>query len=276
MIERSRPRLGPAIALSATIAALGYRRGSLSGSGAVGAIGVGTATYLAGGWRWSSLLLGFFGSSSALARLETRSRGGKAIAEMAERGSRRGLTQALANGGVAATTALLAPRARAGGQAAIAAAFAGALAAANADTWATETGGLSGRPPRDLIRGTEVPPGTSGGVTPVGLLGAAGGAALIAALASAVQEQPHAQQYGATVFLAGIAGSLADSALGGTLQARYRCPRCDKPTEKRVHSCGTRTEQTGGLRWMTNDTVNLCCTLVGAVLAGGVTAMGVE
>lgn len=270
MSTRVRSRLGPGIGLSAAIAAVGYRRGSLAASGAAGAVIVGTATYLAGGWRWSSVLLGFFGSSSALSRLEERSRSGKAITEMAARGSRRDLAQALANGGVAATAALIAcafPRP------ALTAAFAGALAAANADTWATETGGLSRAAPRDLLSGKEVPAGTSGGVTPVGMLGAAGGAAVVAVLASAVQEQARPPEYGAMILLAGVVGSLVDSALGGSLQARYRCPRCGKPTERRIHTCGTPTEHTGGLRWMTNDAVNVCCTLAGSVLAGGLAAL---
>lgn len=314
-----------ALTLSATIAAAGYRRRALSGSGTVGAMLVGTATYLAGGPRWSVLLLGFFGSSSALSRLEGRSAGGRSIAAMAERGSRRDLVQALANGGVATLAALGRLRSS---HPAWAAAYAGALAAANADTWATEIGGLSHSPPRHILTNAPVEPGTSGGVTAAGLGGAAAGSALIGALAAITQGGPssageRAAHTGAVhgvptrtrqagegpvhgglagngvtsggmvrgeftgnapesrsvlwsvvaVTLAGIAGSLVDSLAGATIQAGYVCPACDKPTERRVHGCGTRTVLVRGQPWVTNDIVNAICTATGAALAGGAVAL---
>ena len=60
---------------------------------------------------------------------------------------------------------------------------------------------------------------------------------------------------------------LADSLLGATRQASYFCPQCNKPTESRIHRCGTPTTHVRGVRWITNDVVNLAGTLVGA-LAG--------
>jgi uncharacterized membrane protein len=72
------------------------------------------------------------------------------------------------------------------------------------------------------------------------------------------------------IFLAalagGTAGMLADSLLGATLQASYFCPQCNKPTESRVHRCGTPTTLVRGQRWVTNDVVNLAGTLVGALV----------
>lgn len=310
-----------ALTLSGTIAAVGYRRRALSGSGTVGAMLVGTATYLAGGPRWSVLLLGFFGSSSALSRLEGRSADGRSIAAMAERGSRRDLVQALANGGVATLAALCRLRFS---HPAWAAAYAGALAAANADTWATEIGGLSRTPPRHILTNAPVEPGTSGGVTAAGLGGAVAGSVLIGALSAlalggSLSAGERVARTGAVhgastrtrmagegpvhdglagngvasggvargelagnalesrsvlwsvvaVTLAGIAGSLVDSMAGATIQAGYACPACDKPTERRVHGCGTRTVLVRGQSWVTNDLVNAICTATGAALAGG-------
>ena len=306
MARRSLGTVATALTLSGTIAVVGYRRGALSGSGSLGAMLVGSATYMAGGPRWSALLLGFFGSSSALSRLEERSAGGRSIAAMTERGSRRDLVQALANGGVATLAALCELR---WPHPAWAAAYAGALAAANADTWATEIGGLSPTPPRHILTNAPVEPGTSGGVTAAGLGGAAMGSALIGALSAlAVGGPPSAGEgaayagavhrglagNGATVggavrgglsgsasesrsvlwsvaavTLAGIAGSLVDSLAGATIQAGYRCPACRKPTERRVHGCGTRTVLVRGHPWVTNDVVNAICTASGAALAGG-------
>jgi uncharacterized membrane protein len=47
----------------------------------------------------------------------------------------------------------------------------------------------------------------------------------------------------------------------------YRCPRCAKDTEKRLHGCGTPTEYQRGWRWMNNDVVNLVSSAVGALAA---------
>ncbi|MGH2411432.1 MAG: DUF92 domain-containing protein, partial [Chloroflexota bacterium] len=161
-----RRRASVAVCLGTAVATAGYRRRALSRSGAIGAAVVGTVTYGAGSWRWSAPLLAFFAGSSVLSRLELGSAGGRAIAAMTERGTRRDLTQVLANGGVgtlAALSQVLAPHPR------LAWAFAGAYAAANSDTWATEIGALSPTPPRMIVSGRAVPPGTSGAVTPTGL-----------------------------------------------------------------------------------------------------------
>ena len=56
--------LGAALGLSGAVALFAFRRGSLTRSGAAGAVLVGAATYVAGGARWSALLLSFFSSSS--------------------------------------------------------------------------------------------------------------------------------------------------------------------------------------------------------------------
>jgi uncharacterized protein (TIGR00297 family) len=257
---RSGRRLLGGLALSTGSAAAAYRQGSLSPSGAAGAILVGTSTFLGGGMRWSAVLLAFFASSSALSRIERRSSAGKEIAAFTQRGARRDLTQALANGGVASLVALgqaLRPHA------ALEGAFAGAYAAAAADTWATEIGALSPTPPRHILSGAPVPAGTSGGVTATGLAGAALGSFAIG-LVTAITNRERAIHLFASTALAGITGSLVDSLAGATLQAAYWCPSCRKATERRVHTCGATTILVRGHAWCTNDLVNVLCTVSGA------------
>src|SRR3954471_9112821 len=80
--------------------AIGYRRQSLSGSGVLGAVLVGTLVFGLGGLAWGALLVVFFFSSSALSHFKSARKA--AVAEKFSKGSRRDLAQALANGGVGA------------------------------------------------------------------------------------------------------------------------------------------------------------------------------
>jgi uncharacterized membrane protein len=64
-----------------------------------------------------------------------------------------------------------------------------------------------------------------------------------------------------------LGGSMLDSLLGATVQAIYYCPACDKETERRIHTCGTKTRPLRGWPWMNNDVVNFIATLWGALIA---------
>lgn len=222
----------------------------LSPGGALLAAALGVAVAAGAGWRGFALLAAFLVTSSLLT----------------PGGGRRTFVQVAANGGVAAAAALLARL-----HPAWTLAFAGAVAAAAADTWSTEIGAKSRRAPRLITSGRPVPPGTSGGVTPLGSLGGAAGALCIAMSAWALGlVSPGA---GLWVALAGSAGGVADSLLGAGVQARYRCAACGAVGEKRRHACGGAGVLAGGFGWMTNDTVNLCATLVGAALAAAPAAL---
>jgi uncharacterized protein (TIGR00297 family) len=276
MILPLRLFLGALLSLCVALAA--YRTHSLSRSGVVGALLTGTLIVGFGGWSWGLALIAFFVSSSLLTRYRRERKA--AVAALAAKGGRRDLGQALANGGLAALLAVLAAAIP---HPAWAAAFAGALAVATADTWATEVGMLSPTPPRRILTGEPVAPGTSGGVTRWGLLAAAGGALFLGVVFyllslaecrwSGLACLPSAATSWTILPLAlagGLAGCLADSVLGATWQGVYRCPRCGKETERRAH-CGGPTEPLRGRPWLTNDGVNLLATLVGAAVAGGLT-----
>ncbi len=240
--------------------------GSLSPNGVFGAVLVGTLTLGFGGWPWGVALVAFFVSSSLLTRYRAERK--RSLVDLQAKGGRRDLGQVLANGGVGALLAILSalyPHPL------WSAAFAGALSAATADTWATEIGALSPRPPRLLTTGRPVAAGTSGGVTLWGLEAAAGGALFIGLtlfLAGWGLGDTLSWTLVPLALLGGLAGSTADSLLGATLQGLYRCPSCGKETERRRH-CGRPTTLVRGFSWLTNDGVNLFSTLVGAFLSGG-------
>jgi uncharacterized protein (TIGR00297 family) len=238
--------------LGAAVAALAYWRQALTADGAAAAAVVGWITFARGGRSATGALLVFFGSSTLLSRLGERRKQALPLAQA--KGARRDAWQVLANGGVATVaTGLGRPYAATG-----------ALAAAAADTWATELGLLARQPPRLITTLRSVAPGTSGGITPEGLLASVGGAVVVGATAAALSGDRRLVR-GAV--LSGMAGALVDSLLGATLQAVYVCPTCEELTEVAVHPrCGSQALYRRGLTWMTNDAVNLLATLVGAAI----------
>lgn len=273
--------------LSAIIAVLAYQRGSLAPSGVIGAMLVGTIIFASGGWTWALLLIVFFISSSAFSHYRAHMK--EPLAEKFQKGHRRDLGQVLANGGWGALIALAFALTA---QPVLFVAFVGAMATVTADTWATELGVLSARPPRLITNGRVVPVGTSGAITPLGTLAALAGALFIGMVASL-----EALWYGVanallglpfidlSMFLAlwtsravalvppavvgGLAGALFDSLLGATVQAIYFCDFDQKETESARHRCGRDTRLIRGWRWLDNDGVNFLASVFGSIVAAG-------
>jgi uncharacterized membrane protein len=131
-----------------------------------------------------------------------------------------------------------------------------------ADTWATELGTLSKRPPRLITTGKVVPVGTSGGVSLLGTAVSLLGGLLIGVTAAVLLQNWALAPLGA---IGGLCGSLFDSLLGATAQQIYYCDVCQKETEKKVH-CGQTTRPFKGWRWMNNDLVNLLASLAGGLV----------
>jgi len=251
--------------LALLVSLLARRARSLDNSGALAAAFVGTVIFGLGGLPWAILLLAFFVTSSALSRAFKQRK--QSASEKFSKGHERDAAQVLGNGAIATVFAalhLFYP-----GAAWPWVGFAAALAAVNADTWATELGVLSPQPPRmitDLRRVVE--PGTSGGVSWIGILAALSGAALIGILAAFLAPQATPVLTALIVTLAGLAGSLFDSLLGASVQAMYFCPKDNRETEKHpLHTCGTQTAHIRGWKWLNNDWVNFACGAAGVLFA---------
>jgi uncharacterized protein (TIGR00297 family) len=205
------------------------------------------------GWAGGAVLAAFFVSSNLVSRMAGR----VPRSDLDPKSDRRDLWQVCANGVPAALAALAGP-AETGLAIWVVTA---SLAAAAADTWATSVGARSRVLPRLLWSGQPVAAGTSGGVTLAGSGGAAAGAAIVAATGALVTGIPSLFP---VATLIGFAGMLADSWLGGVLQGRFHCPRCDQPSEWRVHRCGSATVRRAGLGWLNNDGVNFLATALAA------------
>ncbi|MGK2935092.1 MAG: DUF92 domain-containing protein [Gemmatimonadaceae bacterium] len=253
-------RLVMGAALATIVAAAAARARLLSPAGAIAAAVVGAAA-VAAGWSWGIVLVVFFVLTSALSAYGAERKRALTRGILAKGSTIRDATQVIANGEVFAVAGILWLGT---GDPLFLAAGGGAIAAAAADSWATETGVAFGGIPRSIVSGMPMARGTSGGVTVAGFLGAAAGAAIMAGTMLLIG-WPRA--VAVAVFLGGMVGMVLDSVLGATLQAGQFCPDCETETEQPVHHCGRPTQAIRGVRWMDNDLVNLLATLSGAVIA---------
>jgi len=252
--------LALAAAVAGSLAFVGRVFGWLTIAGSATAALVGTVVLAGAGFLGAALLGMFFVSGSLLTKLSARADQERLNHQPGGRTPR----QVLANGGWAVAGAMVASVSDLGWPI-----LAGSLAAAQADTWATEIGAYSRKPTKLITSWQNVPPGTSGGITTLGTLGGAmgaGTAAVVSAIAAATL------LVGAAALLGGLAGMTADSVLGATVQAKYICPSCGQTGEVRVHSCGRPAKRLSGWEWIDNDTVNFIATGVGAAIATAVWA----
>ncbi len=235
----------------------------LTRKGMWAAASLGGLIFSSGSLPWSAPIISFFFSSSLLSlvhkRLDVEN------IPSGENHRTRDWGQVVANGGIGAVLAIIASFDKQWQWPIIA--YAGAIAAVTADTWATELGALSSHKPRLITSWKVVEPGTSGGVTPLGTLSSLAGSVIMALVSMLVFPNLPSGRLILTVTIAGLLGSFLDSVLGASLQAMYFCPRCIKETERHPqHSCQTPTVYTRGWGWLNNDRVNFLSSVVGSVI----------
>jgi uncharacterized protein (TIGR00297 family) len=269
--------------LAAIVGLLAWRLGALDRSGALGAFLIGGAVFGFGGPVWGAVLVAFFFGSSVLSYFRSDSKSDFTIDSA--RTPRRNLAQTLANGGLAAVLAVVVGivTRESPWYPTLTLAYFGALSAAAADTWATELGLLSTRPPRLITTGAVVLAGRSGGVTTTGLLASLAGGAFIGLSAFVLIQLASLATIGQWFLqdwfllplctIAGFSGSLLDSFLGATWQRQNYCNTCQITTEQSEHSCGTPTEHVHGASWLNNEVVNFIATATGAVMAAALSLL---
>lgn len=249
------------------VAGAAYAKRSLSASGAIAAVVMGTIYYGAGNLFWFGLLLLFFVTSSVLSKVKQAEK--RQAEQMYEKSGRRDMMQVLANGGIGMLLCLgnyFWPSSIWFGL------FVGVMATVTADTWATEWGSLSRTPPRSIVTGKVLEAGTSGGVSLRGSLAAVVGAGMIGTAAAVLLiSTDSAPDWPLWAWipagaLGGTFGAFVDSYLGATVQVMYRCPSCGKSVESRTH-CGHDTVRYRGWALMNNDAVNLLSSAAGGALA---------
>ncbi len=250
--------------LALTISIISYRIGFLSASGSVGTFILGSIIFGFGGLQYTIPILAFFILSSLLSRTGQGYK--KKFESSFEKTGVRDFYQVWANGLIPAILVIFNlfysnP--------VIFFAYCAAVAAATADTWATEIGVFSKKQPRLITTFKQVSPGTSGGISLTGLFASLAGSVTIAGISLGYYSYYNILENIIVVFciivVSGFIGSIADSIIGATIQAQYKCERCMKITEKKVH-CDSETKIIHGLNWLNNDYVNLISITFSSIL----------
>ncbi len=223
---------------------------------------VGFAIMFGGGFEWFIIVAVFF----VLGVMFTLYKYGykRKIGGAQGKGGARNWPHILANGGLASVAAiaqLFQPSPY------IAALFLGAMSTSAADTAATELGLLSRSKPKLITHPSRtVPPGTSGGVSSLGFVGAAFASLVIGSLAAVLGVLPDPLLIVPVCLVGGVFGAIVDSLIGATVQRKGYCVVCLKPTEAMRH-CGERTVTTNGMPAIENNVVNVLSTLAGGAAA---------
>lgn len=260
-------------------------------SGLLAGLIVGLVIWFFTSWAWFVLVMMFHIIAAVFTKYKYEKKRQLDVAQ--EKGGARAWTNVFANGGVATFLALME------GLCLIAfplgnfdvflAGFIGAVATGMADTLATEIGLLYPGKPRLITNPLKkVPPGTSGGVTPLGELAIfvsgliiGGVAALlhqinvinaVSGLNGVLLKIIESLGVGLPIWiklimigiLAGFIGSTTDSIIGATIQSLFKCNICGKITEKETH-CGCKTTHLRGHLAVDNNIVNLVSTAIGGI-----------
>jgi len=223
---------------------------------------VGFAVMYGGGFSWFVIVAVFFtlGVAFTLYKYGYKRHLGSAQGK----GGARNWPHILANGGLASVAAIWSLVSPGPAPAVV---FLGAISTSAADTVATELGLLSHSQPKLITNPSKtVPPGTSGGVTPLGFVGSVFAALVIGMMALALGLLSDPYLVLPICVIGGVFGAVFDSLLGATIQRKGYCVVCLKPTEALRH-CGEKTKATNGQRYVENNVVNVLSTAAGATAA---------
>lgn len=238
---------------------------ALDGRGFLASVAVGYSILMGGGLGWFLIVAVFFTLGVGFTWYKYGYK--KKLGGAQEKGGARNWPNILANGGIPSIFAVVyffRP------DVLVACLFLGSISTAAADTVATELGLLSRMAPRLITNpGRAVQPGTSGGVSPLGFVGAFVASGVIATMASIMALLPSILLAFSVCVLGGVVGALADSVLGASIQRKGLCKVCQKQTEA-VNHCGERTSRTGGIPFIENNLVNLMAAAAGALAAGAI------
>lgn len=255
------PILGAWFAVSMLMGYGAFKLKALSISGGFGAFLLGVFMFGMGSWHTMLPLIAFFVLSSILSKIADRQSKKDIISS---KGSQRDIVQVYANGGIPLIFTISWYLTNYSLDW-LYWAFLASLASATADTWETEIGSFSKSLPRNILNWEQVPKGFSGGVSLLGTTGGLLGSALIIFIAASMNFIGWDPILIFLIVFAGFMGSIVDSVLGASIQAKFKCAVCGKGTERTSH-CHEETEHISGILWLDNDWVNIAGSLSGGLI----------
>lgn len=243
-----------------------YIKKSLSFSGFIGAILLGVSLYCFGGLYFWILMISFSVSSSVFTKFGGGTK--KVLDDINEKGGQRDYVQVIANGLLGFIFGLLYFFTQ---KEMFIIVLAASFAASNADTWGSELGVLSKMDPVSILNFKKIEKGVSGGISVFGTISSMAGSSFIALIffigyLIKFGSNSKLLSFAVIVSVSGFLGSIIDSLIGASLQAKYRCIVCGKTTEKKLHH-GKKTVLVEGISWLNNDAVNFICGLSACLLA---------
>lgn len=244
---------------------IAYKKSSLNKSGFIAAVVLGTGIYFFGGIWFSVIMVTFFISSSILTKFKNYNK--ESFEKVNDKGGNRDYIQVMANGGIGLILAILYYFYS---EPIFLLAYSISFAEATADTWASEVGVLSKRKPLSIINFKPLERGMSGGISLLGTTFAFLGASLIAfvhliASISTYKDIRQGLTYSVLCLLIGFIGSIVDSILGATVQAKYYCEDLGAITEKRIYK-GVQNKLIKGITFINNDVVNISSNLISVLI----------
>jgi len=245
--------------LAALVVAYGsFKLKFLDIGGSLLAFMMGSILFGLGGWQFTLPILVFFITSSILSGVGKYKK--QTVETMYQKSSQRDFYQVMANGGVPTIIFILIIIS---GDFYLYTLFLISIAAATADTWATELGIFSKKDPFLITNLQAVKPGTSGAVSVAG-----SSASLLASIligCSGFIFLSFSWDIFVIIALCGFAGSVIDSFLGATVQGQFECQSCLKLTESSSH-CDVPANLVKGKIWLDNDLVNIFSILAATLL----------
>ncbi len=248
-----------AFVLAGIISILSLKFEFLTKSGSISTFILAIVIFGLGSWKWTIPVVTFFILSSLLSKIKNQNK--LKVQEHFDKTGKRDYMQVLSNGGIAGLLViagyifqthifyLL---------------FTGSIAAVCADTWSTEIGTFFKSNTINILTFRKVEQGESGGISIYGTIGALFGAVIISSVSLFWLENNKLFLF-LIIAISGFLGSLIDSIIGASIQAKYRCKVCSKFTERKFH-CNEKTKFVNGIKWINNDIVNLFTALSGSVI----------
>jgi uncharacterized protein (TIGR00297 family) len=235
-----------------------YQRKSISKSGFIALMSISSLFIFSNQIELLAIIFYMFASSSLLSKLLPHQ---QELEDVIDKTGARDYIQALANLGVAS---LLFCFYLISWNTIYIIGFISSVVAANADSWASEIGGLSKRTPVLITNFQPIKKGISGGITLIGTIGGILGGLFIIVLSYITLYHsnlssiisPHGW---IAILIGGISGLFIDSYLGAWFQALYK--------ENKILNETQQGKLIKGHSWITNDMVNFMTTFSSALMS---------